>query len=212
MARTKSAAAHQKVLEAALKLFAERGIDATSMDAIAEASGVSKATIYKHWRDKDTLCLEVLVYLHGLDEEQPVFDSGDIRADLIAQLNYQPAEHRRKMKERIMPHLIAYSARNQVFGRQWRERVLERSRTQLKEILKRGEEQGELVKSINTDIAVALLLGPMVYRHIFMKRFGGKIPADLATHVVDAFLAAYRAGPFGFAQGRRPSGRASHRT
>ena len=48
MPRTRSADAHRKVLDAALELFAERGIDATSMDAIAEASGVSKATIYKH--------------------------------------------------------------------------------------------------------------------------------------------------------------------
>ena len=61
-----------------MELFAERGIDATSMDAIAEASGVSKATIYKHWPDKDALCLEVMGYLHGLDEEPPVFDSGEL--------------------------------------------------------------------------------------------------------------------------------------
>src|SRR5215475_10615876 len=112
MARPRSIAAHRNVLEAALSLFAERGIDATSMDAIAETSGVSKATIYKHWRDKDKLCLEVLCYLHGVDEEPPIFDSGDFRADLIAQLNYQPAAHRKEMKERIMPHLIAYSSRN----------------------------------------------------------------------------------------------------
>ena len=82
MARPRSIAAHRKVLDAALNLFAERGIDATSMDAIAEASGVSKATIYKHWREKDELCLEALGYLHGVDEEPPVFDSGDLRADL----------------------------------------------------------------------------------------------------------------------------------
>ena len=60
MARPRSAQAHKKVLDAAVQLFSERGIDATSMDAIAEASGVSKATIYKHWQDKDALCLEVM--------------------------------------------------------------------------------------------------------------------------------------------------------
>ena len=73
-------------MDAAVQLFSERGIDSTSMDAIAEASGVSKATIYKHWQDKDALCMEVMGYLHGLDEEPPVFDSGDLRADLIALL------------------------------------------------------------------------------------------------------------------------------
>ena len=59
MGRPRSAEAHTKVLLAAVHLFAEQGIEATSMDSIAEASGVSKATIYKHWQDKDALCLEV---------------------------------------------------------------------------------------------------------------------------------------------------------
>ena len=195
MARPRSIAAHRKVLEAALNLFAERGIDATSMDAIAEASGVSKATIYKHWRDKDKLCLEVLGYLHGVDEDAPVFDSGDLRADLIAQLNYQPAAHRKEMKERIMPHLIAYSARNRAFGDQWRARVLEKPRAQIRDMLKRNVQRGRLVKSLDPEVGIALLIGPMLYRHVFISRFGGKLPADLATHVADAFIAAFGLKP-----------------
>ena len=71
MGRPRSALAHKKVLNAAVELFSERGIDATSMDAIAETAGVSKATIYKHWPDKDSLCLEVMGNLHGLDEKRP---------------------------------------------------------------------------------------------------------------------------------------------
>jgi AcrR family transcriptional regulator len=57
MARKPSASAHQKVLDAAFELTAERGVDGTGMDAIAEASGVSKAAIYKHWATK-TRCAE----------------------------------------------------------------------------------------------------------------------------------------------------------
>jgi len=72
MARGLSERAHQKVLEAAMQLFAKRGIESTSMDAIAAGSGVSKATIYKHWADKDDLCMEVLVHIHELDEGRPI--------------------------------------------------------------------------------------------------------------------------------------------
>jgi AcrR family transcriptional regulator len=109
MVRPRSEEAHRKVLEAAARLFAERGLDGTSMDAIAEASTVSKATIYKHWTDKDALCLEVLGYIHGLDEPRPAFESGDFRADLIAQLRYEPAVERKAMKEkpgRIWPPTV----------------------------------------------------------------------------------------------------------
>jgi AcrR family transcriptional regulator len=193
MARQKSAKAHGKVLEAALHLFADRGIDATSMDAIAEASGVSKATIYKHWPDKDALCLEVLSHLHGLDEEPPVFDTGDLRADLIAQLSHQPAEDRKDMKERLMPHLMAYGARHRAFGEQWRGRAIERPLSQLKQMLRRGKTRSILSRDLDLDAAAALLMGPMMYRHIFGNSLKTKLPAGFVEYVVDAFCMAHAA-------------------
>jgi AcrR family transcriptional regulator len=191
MARPRSEQAHRKVLEAAAKLFSESGIDSTSMDAIADASGVSKATIYKHWPDKDSLLLEVMGYLHGLDEERPAFDSGDFRADLIAELRYQPAQDRKSLRERIMPHLIAYASRNQTFGMAWRSRVLEPARLAMKNILKRGEAKGVLQPGIDPEVGIALLLGPMIYRHVFARKLGGEAPKDLEIYVANAFLAAF---------------------
>lgn len=198
MARPRSIQAHRKVLEAAAELFAQQGIDATSMDAIAETSGVSKATIYKHWPDKDALCLEVLGYVHGLDEKPPVFDSGDFRTDLIDQLRYQPAANRKEMKDKIWPHLMAYSARNRAFGDAWRAKVLEPARVGLTASIKRGEKLGVLRSGIDPEVGIALLLGPMMYRHIFAQRLGRNAPKDLEAHIVDAFLAA-------FGRGKKPS-------
>jgi AcrR family transcriptional regulator len=194
MARPRSALAHKKVLTAAVALFAERGIDAASMDAIAKASGVSKATIYKHWPDKDRLVLEVMGYLHGLDEEPPVFDSGDFRADLIAQLQYQPATDRQAMREKMMPHMIAYASRNPVLGVAWRARVVEPARVALTNLIRRGERRGILRHGIDPEIGIALLLGPMMYRHVFTHKMGQKGPRNLEVQVADAFLAAYGTG------------------
>src|SRR5215467_4272614 len=110
MARTRSLSAHQKVLDAALELVAAAGVEATSMDAIARKSGVSKATIYKHWTDKDALLLEMMCTLAGLTS-RPVFDSGNVREDIIAVLSYHPNE-RAELRERLMPRFIAYSVSN----------------------------------------------------------------------------------------------------
>jgi AcrR family transcriptional regulator len=194
MARPRSALAHKKVVDAAVALFSERGIDATSMDAIAETSGVSKATIYKHWPDKDSLCLEVMGYLHGLDEEPPVFDSGDFRADLIAQLQYHPAPERRALREKMTPHMIAYASRNRVLGAAWRAQVVEPARVALANMLKRGEKRGILRQGIDPEVGIALLLGPMIYRHVFTQKLGQKGPKDLEVQVADAFLAAFGTG------------------
>jgi AcrR family transcriptional regulator len=192
MARTRSSEAHKKVLEAALALFGERGIDAASMDAIAQKSGVSKATIYKHWHDKDALALEALSLMFGLDEEPPKFDSGELRQDLVDALTYQPAPERQEMKTRMMPHVMAYAARNQEFGDQWRSRVIGRPQTRLKNLIKRGIEERQLVGKINLETGLALLLGPMLYWHIFSgKKSITPMPRDLATDVVSSFWKMY---------------------
>lgn len=190
MARKRSAEAHRKVLESAIDLIAERGIDATSMDSISERSGVSKATIYKHWPDKEALAMEVLVHVHGLDEEPPLFDSGDFRRDLIARLAYQPGADA-ALKEKMWPHLMAYSARNPAFGDAWRARVVEPAREGLIAMIRRGQREGRLRKSIDTEAGVALLLGPFIYTHVFIRRLGREAPRNLESQVADAFLAAF---------------------
>ncbi len=177
-------------------LFAERGVEATSMDSIARASGVSKATIYRHWPDKDTLCLEVLVYLHGLDKELPVFDSGDFRRDLVAQLEYDPAADRKAMRERIMPHLIAYASHNRVFGDAWRSRVLSPIRSALSEMMERGKRRGILKPQLDPEVGLALLLGPLIYRNVLIHKhkLGGKAPKGLEAIVAESFLATFSVG------------------
>jgi TetR/AcrR family transcriptional regulator, mexJK operon transcriptional repressor len=77
----------QQIREAAARLFQEQGYGAVSMDAIARAAGVSKATIYAHFADKAELfeelmkaaCREEWVAVTMLDAEP-----GDLRAELHA--------------------------------------------------------------------------------------------------------------------------------
>lgn len=189
MSRSPSTRAHQKVLDAALKLFAADGIDATSMDSIAAASGVSKATIYKHWRDKDALCLEVLSSLHGLDEAS-LPTTGDDRADIVAVLKRQPQARRDDVCARLMPHLAAYAARNPEFAKAWRASMLRPARIQLTQLLKRAIADRSLRPGMNLDVSVALLMGPMIYGHL-MTSMGRKLPGDMAERAVDAFWRAH---------------------
>jgi AcrR family transcriptional regulator len=54
-----------KILDAANRLFYGKGIRAVSLDAIAEKSGVTKKTLYYHFRSKDDL---VAAYLASRDQ------------------------------------------------------------------------------------------------------------------------------------------------
>jgi len=188
MGRGLSERAHQKVLDTAAELFAERGIDGTSVDAIAAASKVSKATIYKHWADKEALCLEVLVHVHRLDEGPSEADSGDLKRDMVAFLTYEPAANKATLQKKLLPQLLAYSARNHEFGRAWRARVMERARSGVKKLLRRGMERGIFPALLDEDLGVALLFGPMMFRHIFS---GSMDKEWLATGAVEAFWKAH---------------------
>lgn len=59
---TKSAAIErdQRLIEVATRLFLDRGFDATSLDAVAEAARVSKLTVYSRYGDKRGLFTAVL--------------------------------------------------------------------------------------------------------------------------------------------------------
>lgn len=49
-----------QLIEVATTLFAERGFDATSMDDVAEAAGVTKPVLYQHFPSKRALYRELL--------------------------------------------------------------------------------------------------------------------------------------------------------
>ena len=53
------------IVRAATLLFAERGIDATSMREIAQAAGVRDAAIYRHFVGKDDLAREIFMSWYG---------------------------------------------------------------------------------------------------------------------------------------------------
>ena len=48
------------ILEAAKRLFLSGGFEGTSMDAVAAEAGVSKLTVYNHFKDKETLFIEAV--------------------------------------------------------------------------------------------------------------------------------------------------------
>lgn len=46
-----------KILAEAVRLFSAQGFEATSVDAVAEAAGVAKATVFAHFADKTSLLI-----------------------------------------------------------------------------------------------------------------------------------------------------------
>lgn len=191
MARTRSCEAHEKILDAALALFAERGIEGTSMDAIVRRAGVSKATIYNHWPDKEALLMEVMLRAHGLDQEQEEPDSGDIERDLAAILTRRPPERFEAARNRILPAMIAYSNAHPEFGKAWRGRAVEAPRKSIQRILRRGIQRGQIPPKLDIEFAIALLLGPVFYDRILRKGISNSRSTEIGARVAATFCRAF---------------------
>jgi TetR/AcrR family transcriptional repressor of mexJK operon len=69
--RPRDLAKRESIMDAAYALFLERGITATTMDAVTERASVSKMTVYANFRDKPALVSAVLdrriKLMHGFD-------------------------------------------------------------------------------------------------------------------------------------------------
>ncbi len=71
--RQKSAKKAEAILDSAVKEFLTHGYAATTMDRIAETAGVSKATVYSHFQDKDSLFTAIIQHL-AQEKFQTIFD------------------------------------------------------------------------------------------------------------------------------------------
>lgn len=77
--RSKSAEKSAAILKGAMEEFLKHGYAGSSMDKVAKASGVSKATVYSHFGDKESLFNAVMHDLAkqrlkaSIDVQQPQF-------------------------------------------------------------------------------------------------------------------------------------------
>jgi AcrR family transcriptional regulator len=156
------------------------------MDAIAAESGVSKATVYRHWTNKDELLIDLI---REQSTNCPAFDSGDPRADLIALLTFMARKAKTEQLAKIWPRVIGYAVSNPNFGRALQEYVFSPRKAMILRILKDASETHGLRADIDPELAADLLIGPIMHRRFVNEK---SVPADLPERVVDYFWKVFR--------------------
>jgi hypothetical protein len=90
-----------------------------------------------------------------------------------------------------MPQMIAYSATHMEFGKAWRSRVMELPKRRLKRILEQAMRDGRVNKSLDLNTCYALLIGPLMFLHIFGAEFELE---KLGQASAETFCRAYEVG------------------
>lgn len=77
----RSDSTHRAILDAAEALLVERGPAAVTFEAVARAAGAGKPTLYRWWRNRTALLLEI--YDRRKYETLPPTDTGSLVGDLV---------------------------------------------------------------------------------------------------------------------------------
>jgi len=186
MARTLSKTAHESILRAFVKLMEQHAIDDITTEAVAQAAGASKSTLYKHWPDKEQLLIEVVTRLLAT---QPVANSGDFRADTIQILRNIFVQEKRGAFEKAWPKIFSYSISHPEFCAAIHKGLLDSSpKHTLVGIIRAAAAAGELRADLDPEFALDLLAGPLMH-HRFLH---GSVPAKLPEQVVQAVWPALK--------------------
>ena len=156
----RSSKAHQAILAAALEILEEQGYTGFTIEAVALRARAGKPTIYRWWKSKGALLVEINEQLFA-----PVFllpERGSAEQELAAYL----ATLWRIL--RVHPNAVrgAFSAaqHDADTAKLLREELLVRRRNFVHGILSRGVARGELTSSFDVATAVDMFLGFNVFR------------------------------------------------
>jgi AcrR family transcriptional regulator len=162
--RPRDERATRAIVDAALRQVAAVGYARVSMDSIAAEAGVSRATIYRRYRDKADLITAAIAANAG--GRLPIQPSQAPRADLVRYLRDFDARFDERFAE-VIGTLLG-SADEGAALTLHRQRVIEPRKRYLRSLLERGQELGQLRGDLDVDLAVHMLAGS-----IFARRLSG---------------------------------------
>lgn len=175
-----------KILRCALDQLAEDGFAGMSIDRVARAAGVSKATIYRRFADKNDL-VTAAIATYAIEDAEDLH--GDTRERLIAMMQ----SARERMIDgpgmTIMRQILAESQRNPELVRLHRERTIRPKMAVMVEVLQEGVERGEVSPDADLQLIAELLSGSWMARW----NRGDAFPPDWSERVVDAIWPAIAA-------------------
>ncbi|WP_373992016.1 TetR/AcrR family transcriptional regulator [Duganella sp. BuS-21] len=182
------------ILDAATAVLSTKGYDLMTMDDVAGAVGISKPSLYKHFKSKEDLVGEALIrlldgaldYVAAIDptlgpvEKLSALLEWALRVRLDGGLPFLPSTspHVREMLMRNLKYMM---------------KVLKLNR-QLEALVKQGQEQGRLNRALPTDVILfsyyARTCDPAVE---YLQTFSKMTTEDIVRHMLKVSFVGFSA-------------------
>lgn len=169
------------ILRATVDAFIEGGYAGVSMEGVAARAGVGKATIYRRFPSKAELVVEAVRCGVQIDDDLP--DTGDLRADLIAMM--QPLFDRlRGAEAELLVRFATERVRSPELAAAFDRAVVGRKREHLRSLLASAVQRGDLPDSADLDLIAEA--GPALLWHHALH--GLPLPDGLLERIVELAL------------------------
>jgi len=159
--RPRSSAADEAILEAAVDVFAEVGLEALTMEGVAARAGVAKNTLYRRYPNKIDLVVSAVRCYTNVGAPPP--DTGTTRGDVRALVDDFVTIVTGTPMGRMLPILVAARTRVPELDLAYSEIVADK-RARSAAVVRRGIERGDFRADVDLDVVVDAFVSPVFYR------------------------------------------------
>jgi AcrR family transcriptional regulator len=200
------------LMDVAIDCFAKYGFQATSIDRIAKAAGVTKGALYYHFKDKEDLLFEAVKQRLGQFERRVASDldaagtaPSALREAARVCLDHATKSNHRRLIVTLMVEALDTNPRlAEVFRA-----MMQRFRTFLSDIVRRGQRERTFRADVDPAVAAEVYAGAIMGAEI--QYYQDRKNFNLAE-TLDAFVEQYVSWLSAAAgNGHRPGRRASTR-
>ncbi|MEV5692484.1 TetR/AcrR family transcriptional regulator [Micromonospora globbae] len=175
------------IRRAVMQELAAVGYGRLSIEAVARRAGVSKTAIYRRWRSKLDLVLDMVSAAAG--KKVPMLDTGSLHGDVQLLLMVAAEALGHKLASQIIPDLLAEAARNPQIA-ETLQRTLHDYQVRIGElVIGQAVARGELPAGADPSAAIELIVGPIYWRLAISR---APLDADQLENMATAIVAALR--------------------
>ncbi|MDH6197799.1 AcrR family transcriptional regulator [Mycobacterium frederiksbergense] len=165
--RPRDAAVDRAILDAALQLFIERGVEGSSIEQIAKKAGVGKPAIYRRWSTKEdviAVAIETLIAEEvdwaspeAVETQSPY---GLVEAAIDSAAATVTTPRYRALIAKVFGSAVSHPALMTVY---WERFILPR-RELARRLLERAREEGTVPADTDFEVAIDMMVGAVTYR------------------------------------------------
>ena len=167
---------------AILRLLAEVGYGALTMDAVASEAGVGKATIYRRWRTKQDLVVDTISELAQVEGASP--DTGSLEGDLRSMMHSYVGVLTGPMGAAIKS-LLSTIPHHPALAEAFRNGPVEVWRAGFEAVWKRAEQRGEVPAGMEHTLIGETVGSVLVQRWLIT---GWPLDDSVADQVLDCVV------------------------